>query len=137
MVIENGLKDGLSFKAIAKSIDRDCTTISKEVRNHLKIRKVAMVMYSITVRTDSLAADLILYVSHVYIRKPENVPTVLSYVHQDVLILLRRPVLSFQNHLTYAMDVLTETGAPLQNITIMLLWPTRIISLTFLIQEKA
>lgn len=41
MVIENGLKDGLSFKAIAKSIDRDCTTISKEVRNHLKIRKVA------------------------------------------------------------------------------------------------
>lgn len=32
--IEKGLKNGLSFKEIAKSIDKDCTTISREIRNH-------------------------------------------------------------------------------------------------------
>lgn len=30
--IESGLKDNLSFKQIAKNIDRDCTTISKEIK---------------------------------------------------------------------------------------------------------
>mgnify|MGYP000595202520 CR=1 FL=1 len=33
--IESGLKDNLSFKQIAKNIDRDCTTISKEIKNHI------------------------------------------------------------------------------------------------------
>lgn len=30
--IESGLKDNLSFKQIAKNINRDCTTISKEIK---------------------------------------------------------------------------------------------------------
>ena len=29
--IEKGLKDNLSFKAISKTIDKDCSTISKEI----------------------------------------------------------------------------------------------------------
>ena len=32
--IEKGLKERLSFKEIAKIINKDCTTISKEIRNH-------------------------------------------------------------------------------------------------------
>ena len=33
--IERGLKDNLSFKQIGKNIGKDCTTISKEIRNHI------------------------------------------------------------------------------------------------------
>jgi len=33
--IEKGLNDNLSFKRIGEKIQKDCTTISKEVRNHL------------------------------------------------------------------------------------------------------
>lgn len=36
--IEKGLKEGLSFKAIAKSIEKDYTTISKEIRNHITFK---------------------------------------------------------------------------------------------------
>lgn len=32
--IEKGLKNELSFKTISKIIDKDCTTISKEIKNH-------------------------------------------------------------------------------------------------------
>ena len=38
--IEKGLKDNLSFKAISKTIDKDCSTISKEIRNHYCTRNV-------------------------------------------------------------------------------------------------
>lgn len=41
IVIENGLNNGLSFKSIAKNIGKDCTTVSKEVRNHIQIRHIA------------------------------------------------------------------------------------------------
>lgn len=37
--IEIGLKESLSFKAIAKDLNKDCTTISKEIRSHFFIRK--------------------------------------------------------------------------------------------------
>ena len=32
--IENGLNNRLSFKKIASLVNKDCTTISREVRNH-------------------------------------------------------------------------------------------------------
>ena len=35
--IEYGLKNDYSFKHIAKIVEKDCTTISKEIRNHFKI----------------------------------------------------------------------------------------------------
>lgn len=35
--IERGLKQNLSFKAIGKVIGKDCTTISKEIKNHMTI----------------------------------------------------------------------------------------------------
>lgn len=35
MEIEKGLNDNLSFKEIGRRINKDCTTISKEVRNHI------------------------------------------------------------------------------------------------------
>ena len=38
-VIEHSLDSSLSFKAIALELDKDCTTISKEVRNHLIFKK--------------------------------------------------------------------------------------------------
>lgn len=33
--IERGLKDNLSFKQIGKNIGKDCTTVSKEIKNHI------------------------------------------------------------------------------------------------------
>jgi IS30 family transposase len=36
--IESGLKDGLSFKKIGNKINKDATTISKEVRNHYQVK---------------------------------------------------------------------------------------------------
>ena len=39
IIIEKGLDDRLSFKTIALSLNKDCTTISKEVRNHLNFEK--------------------------------------------------------------------------------------------------
>lgn len=39
IIIERGLNDGLSFKQIARQLDKDCTTISKEIRNHRTFEK--------------------------------------------------------------------------------------------------
>ena len=39
ITIEKGLDNRLSFKSIARSIDKDCTTVSKEVRGHLSFEK--------------------------------------------------------------------------------------------------
>lgn len=36
--IESGLKQGLSFKSIALNLNKDCTTISKEIRNHIIVK---------------------------------------------------------------------------------------------------
>lgn len=37
--IELMLKSSLSFKAIARELDRDCTTISKEIKNHIMFKR--------------------------------------------------------------------------------------------------
>lgn len=39
LAIEQGLREGNSFKALGREPGRDCTTISKEVRSHLVYRK--------------------------------------------------------------------------------------------------
>lgn len=36
--IENGLSKSLSFKEIARNIGKNCTTISREIRNHCIVR---------------------------------------------------------------------------------------------------
>ena len=36
--IERGLKENLSFKQIGKNIGKDCTTISKEIKNHITFK---------------------------------------------------------------------------------------------------
>lgn len=41
IIIENSLNNNLSFKAIALKVDKDCTTISKEVRNNLVPRDIS------------------------------------------------------------------------------------------------
>ena len=37
--IEHGLNKRLSFKAIGAEIDKDCTTVSKEIRSHIVFEK--------------------------------------------------------------------------------------------------
>lgn len=39
ILIEKGLNERMSFRSIARSIAKDCSTISKEVRNHLVFKK--------------------------------------------------------------------------------------------------
>lgn len=41
--IEKGLKERLSFKQIGKNIGKDCTTISKEIRNHIIYKDIGAV----------------------------------------------------------------------------------------------
>ena len=41
--IERGLKDNLSFKQIAKKINKDCTTISKEIKNHIQFKNTGCI----------------------------------------------------------------------------------------------
>ena len=43
ITIEIVLKDNESFKAITKKMDKDCTTISKEVKKNLSVRKIGTV----------------------------------------------------------------------------------------------
>ena len=38
LIIERELSLGKSFKYIGNLINKDCTTISKEIRNHYKIK---------------------------------------------------------------------------------------------------
>lgn len=40
IIIEYSLKDSLSFKAIGRKLNRDCTSISKEVKNHIIVKKI-------------------------------------------------------------------------------------------------
>ncbi len=37
--IEKGLKENKSFKAIGNIINKDCTTVSKEIKNHIIFKK--------------------------------------------------------------------------------------------------
>ena len=41
--IEKGLKENKSFKAIGNIINKDCTTVSKEIKNHIIFKKVGTV----------------------------------------------------------------------------------------------
>lgn len=41
--IETGLKNNLSFKQIAKDLGKDCTTISKEIKNHIIFKNTAAI----------------------------------------------------------------------------------------------
>ncbi|MBU3179730.1 helix-turn-helix domain-containing protein, partial [Clostridium psychrophilum] len=38
-VIEHMIRDSFSFKAIAKELCHDCTSISKEIRHHIALKK--------------------------------------------------------------------------------------------------
>ena len=38
--IESGLKDNLSFKQIGRNIDKDCTTVAKEIKNHIQFKNI-------------------------------------------------------------------------------------------------
>ena len=38
--IEIGLNDNLSYKQIADKVDKDCTTIAKEVKNHIIYKNI-------------------------------------------------------------------------------------------------
>ena len=37
IIIESSLRDGMSFKQIAREVDKDPSTISKEIRSHFKV----------------------------------------------------------------------------------------------------
>ena len=39
IIIETKLNEGESFKAISRFLNKDCTTISKEVKNHISFKK--------------------------------------------------------------------------------------------------
>ena len=41
--IENSLCKGMSFKEIGRNIEKDCTTISREIRNHYIVKNTGRV----------------------------------------------------------------------------------------------
>ncbi len=44
-IIQQALNDHISFKGIGRMLGRDCSTISKEIRNHIDIRKIGCQSY--------------------------------------------------------------------------------------------
>ncbi len=52
ITIKSMLDHSVSFKGIGRTLGRDCTTISKEVRNHFSRKPAALDALSMTVPTD-------------------------------------------------------------------------------------
>lgn len=63
ITIKSMLDHSVSFKGIGRTLGRDCTTISKEVRNHFSRKPAALDALSMTVPTD------------VTVLSPDYVPT--------------------------------------------------------------
>jgi len=43
IIIEHMIKDSFSFKAIARELDHDCTSISKEIKHHIIFKKTGTI----------------------------------------------------------------------------------------------
>ena len=90
--IRNGLDCSHSFKQIGRKLGKDCTTISKEVKNHLVFRKTGAVGRAVSAGP---AKTVTMYAR---ISKKNIVPDCLS-------------------RLMCATDVLTKTNAPCRNVS--------------------
>ena len=123
--IEHGLDKKLSFKAIAKDIDKDCSTISKEIRAHIIFEKRELPTgLSMTAFTELIALTMVMSAMTASARKP----TVLfvAGVFLFALITSRKLVLSFSGLL---MSVMGAT------ISVSVLWKKDFIRL-FLLRKS-
>ena len=56
--IEKGLKENKSFKAIGTIINKDCTTISKEIKNHTVLKMLVQLEESTLTVSEGKIAHL-------------------------------------------------------------------------------
>jgi len=115
--IENCLNDSLSFKAIAKDLGTDCTSISKEVRKHITQKK-----------TGRTAEHLIIVYIDLTVLIPISVTAVIAEiviavfalnVTWCVLTMRNICVLCFQNHLMYVMAAKILKAVHLKNLSML------------------
>lgn len=71
ITIENGLNNNLSFKAISTTLNKDCTTISKEVRNNYISKNISSIgrIFNNCIHRFSCTNELIC--SPCYLKRPK------------------------------------------------------------------
>ena len=114
--IEKALDDGLSFKAIAAELDKDPTTISKEIRNHKVLKRPASsVNPSMTVHT---VKTVLLPRSALFVPDPKTI-TVVSAVNVSLsaLCMKRKCVRNSRSLPMSATDVNNAGSVPSKRLS--------------------
>ena len=115
LIIERELSLGKSFKYIGNLKNKDCTTISKEVRNHYKIKiLVDMVVFSTTVFIEMIV-KLLLYVI-IVINLKIDYAVIVFLVKMYVLIIKKKFALILISHLMFVIIVRIYLIVLYQNI---------------------
>ena len=110
--IQNDLNKNLSFKAIGAHLGKDCTTISKEIRNH------NLTENSMTVFIDFIAPIMEIFVETAHVNKSTNAAHAVSVLN-FVLIMKNKNVLFLKSHPMYVTDVAKGRNVPLKSISMM------------------
>ncbi|WP_367114847.1 helix-turn-helix domain-containing protein [Clostridium sp.] len=113
ITIEHMIKDSFSFKAIARELGRDCTSISKETKHHITLKKTGSYGKSFNNCVHRFVAFVQNALMFALITK--NI-----YAHYN------------QNHLMFAMDVTILEIALSKNLTIVQLPPRKNMKHAFL-----
>lgn len=71
IAIDNALKDSLSFKAIARKLNKDCTTISKEVRANISSRNSSSIGRTFNNCLHRHHCDLLAVCSTCHLKRPK------------------------------------------------------------------
>lgn len=107
IAIEHMIRDSFSFKAIARELSRDCTSISKETKHHITLKKTGSYGKSFNNCVHRFDCTIVLITKNIY-------------AHYN------------QNHLTFAMDVTILEIALSKNLSIAQLPPRKNMKLAFL-----
>ena len=103
--INTMLEQGESFRAIGRELDKDCTTISKEIRSHLVYEKTGCMGKAYNSCVHRFNCDTVLSAAHA---PQDAVPisaTFVNYVIPSVRIINRSTVQNLNGLLMSAMDV--------------------------------
>ena len=112
IIINNGLNDGLNFKAIARTIGKNCSTVSKEVRKTLFIVTSPLLAESlITIFTVFPASTIISVLLAVY--SGLRFATLASSATVNVIILLKMSALVSLNLSMFATVAQIKTNVTL------------------------
>ena len=118
--IQNDLNKNLSFKAIGAHLGKDCTTISKEIRNHILFAKKGAPYR----KFNDCALIMEIFVKPARVNKSINAVHAVGVLN-SVLITKNKNVLFLKSHHMYVTDVAKSMNVPLKNISMMPAMPRK------------